>query len=308
MLGPKFTKKGLDVQRNVVIEEFRQRNLNKPYGDTWHLLRDLAYKVHPYRWPTIGLTPEHIEQATMEEVKDFFFHHYAPNNAVLVISGNISTDEAFRLSEKWFSDIPKRELKNSLILPEPLQTIDREQTVHRDVPIDTFFVAWHMSSRLDHDFYAADLLTDILSGGNSSRVEERLVKGQKLFAEADVFLSGENDPGLLVATGKMNEGIDFKTGRKALIEEVMKTADSLVTPNELEKVKNKVEAEQVYNEIGYLEKAMQLAAYEILDDAAQINQQDDHYRNVTAEEIRNVASRILRAGNCNTLNYLSLKK
>ena len=308
MLGPKFTKKGLDVQRNVVIEEFRQRNLNKPYGDTWHLLRDLAYKVHPYRWPTIGLTPEHIEQATMEEVKDFFFHHYAPNNAVLVISGNISTDEAFRLSEKWFSDIPKRELKNSLILPEPLQTIDRDQTVHRDVPIDTFFVAWHMSSRLDHDFYAADLLTDILSGGNSSRVEERLVKGQKLFAEADVFLSGENDPGLLVATGKMNEGIDFKTGRKALIEEVMKTADSLVTPNELEKVKNKVEAEQVYNEIGYLEKAMQLAAYEILDDAAQINQQDDHYRNVTAEEIRNVASRILRAGNCNTLNYLSLKK
>ncbi len=308
MLGPKFTKKGLDVQRNVVIEEFRQRNLNKPYGDTWHLLRDLAYKVHPYRWPTIGLTPEHIEQATMEEVKDFFFHHYAPNNAVLVISGNISMDEAFRLSEKWFSDIPKRELKNSLILPEPLQTIDREQTVHRDVPIDTFFVAWHMSSRLDHDFYAADLLTDILSGGNSSRVEERLVKGQKLFAEADVFLSGENDPGLLVATGKMNEGIDFETGRKALIEEVMKTADSLVTPNELEKVKNKVEAEQVYNEIGYLEKAMQLAAYEILDDAAQINQQDDHYRNVTAEEIRNVASRILRAGNCNTLNYLSLKK
>ncbi|MEI7526164.1 MAG: pitrilysin family protein [Mariniphaga sp.] len=308
MLGPKFTKKGLDVQRNVVIEEFRQRNLNKPYGDTWHLLRDLAYKVHPYRWPTIGLTPEHIEQATMEEVKDFFFHHYAPNNAVLVISGNISMDEAFRLSEKWFSDIPKRELKNSLILPEPLQTIDREQTVHRDVPIDTFFVAWHMSSRLDHDFYAADLLTDILSGGNSSRVEERLVKGQKLFAEADVFLSGENDPGLLVATGKMNEGIDFETGRKALIEEVMKTADSLVTPNELEKVKNKVEAEQVYNEIGYLEKAMQLAAYEILGDAAQINQQDDHYRNVTAEEIRNVASRILRAGNCNTLNYLSLKK
>ncbi len=308
MLGPKFTKKGLDVQRNVVIEEFRQRNLNKPYGDTWHLLRDLCYKVHPYRWPTIGLTPEHIEQATMEEVKDFFFHHYAPNNAVLSISGNIDTDEAHRLAEKWFSDIPERELKNSLILPEPLQTADREQTVHRDVPISTFFVAWHMCSRLDHDFYAADLLTDILSGGNSSRVEERLVKGQKLFAEADVFLSGENDPGLLVATGKMNEGIDLELGRKTLVEEVLKTADALVTPYELEKVKNKVEAEQVFNEIGYLEKAMQLAAYEILGDAGQINHQADHYRNVTAEEIRTVASRILQPGNCNTLNYLSLKK
>ena len=308
MLGPKFTKKGLDVQRNVVIEEFRQRNLNKPYGDTWHLLRDLCYKVHPYRWPTIGLTPEHIEQATMEEVKDFFFHHYAPNNAVLSISGNIDTDEAHRLAKKWFSDIPERELKNSLILPEPLQTVDREQTVHRDVPISTFFVAWHMCSRLDHDFYAADLLTDILSGGNSSRVEERLVKGQKLFAEADVFLSGENDPGLLVATGKMNEGIDLELGRKTLVEEVLKTADELVTPYELEKVKNKVEAEQVFNEIGYLEKAMQLAAYEILGDAGQINHQADHYRNVTAEEIRRVASKILQAGNCNTLNYLSLKK
>ncbi len=308
MVGPKFTKKGLAVQKNVVIEEFRQRNLNKPYGDTWHLLRDLAYKVHPYRWPTIGLTPEHIEQATLEEVKDFFFHHYAPNNAVLVITGNITPDHGFRLAEKWFSDIPQRELKNGIILPEPIQTAPRELTVYRDVPIDTFFVAWHMSSRQDPDFYAADLLTDILSGGNSSRVEERLVKGQKLFAEADVFLSGENDPGLLVATGKMNNGVDFETGRKKLTEEVLKTAQELVTPYELEKVKNKVEAEQVFNEIGYLEKAMQLAAYEILGDAAQINEQAKHYNQVTAEDILRVAAKILRPENCNTLNYLSLKK
>ena len=308
MVGPKFTKKGLEVQRNVVIEEFRQRNLNKPYGDTWHLLRDLAYKVHPYRWPTIGLTPEHIEKATLEEVKDFFFHHYAPNNAVLVIAGNVSADLAFMQAEKWFSDIPQREIKNGVILPEPLQTSDREQTVRRDVPIDTFYVAWHMGSRLDPDFYAADLLSDILSGGNSSRVEERLVKGQKLFAEADVFLSGENDPGLFVATGKMNEGISVEAGRQALVEEVLKTADSLVTPHELEKVKNKVEAEQVFNEIGYLEKAMQLAAYEILGDAGQINLQSEHFREVSSEDIRRVASKILRSGNRNTLDYLSLKK
>ena len=308
MVGPKFTKKGLDGQKNVVIEEFRQRNLNKPYGDTWHLLRDLCYKVHPYRWPTIGLTPEHIEEATLGEVKDFFFHHYAPNNAVLVIAGNIMPDQGFKLAEKWFSDIPEREIKNSLILQEPVQTAPRELTVHRDVPIDTFYVAWHMSSRLDPDFYAADLLSDILSGGNSSRVEERLVKGQKLFAEADVFLSGENDPGLFVATGKMNDGIDFETGRKALVEEVLKTTRELVTPHELEKVKNKVEAEQVFNEIGYLEKAMQLATYEILGDAEQINQQAEKYRHITSEEILKVASKILRSENCNTLNYLSLKK
>ena len=308
MVGPKFTKKGLAVQKNVVIEEFRQRNLNKPYGDTWHLLRDLAYKVHPYRWPTIGLTPEHIEQATLEEVKDFFFHHYAPNNSVLVIAGNISTDDGLRLAEKWFSDIPEREIKKSQIHQEPLQTGDRELTVYRDVPIDTFYVAWHMCSRLDEDFYAADLLSDILSGGNSSRVEEKLVKGQKLFAEADVFLSGENEAGLFVATGKLNDGIDFEHGRKTLVEEVLKTTETLVTPLELEKVKNKVEAEQVFNEIGYLEKAMQLASYEILGDAGQINEQAEHYRKVTSEDILRVASGILKSGNCNTLNYLSLKK
>ena len=308
MLGPKFTKKGLEVQRKVVIEEFRQRNLNKPYGDTWHLLRDLSYKVHPYRWPTIGLIPEHIEKATMEEVKDFFFHHYAPNNAVLVISGNIKPDQAFVLAEKWFSDIPERELSNNKILAEPMQTADREITVHRDVPIDTFYISWHMSSRLSQDFYAADLLSDILSGGNSSRVEEKLVKGQKLFTEADVFLSGENEPGLFIATGKINEGVSFESARNALLEEVRQTADSLITPYELEKVKNKVEAELLFNEIGYLEKAMQLAAYEILGDAALINEQAVLYRNVTPEDIHRVASGILRPGNSNTLNYLSLKK
>jgi zinc protease len=308
MLGPKFTKKGLDVQRKVVIEEFRQRNLNKPYGDTWHLLRDLSYKVHPYRWPTIGLIPEHIEKATMEEVKDFFFHHYAPNNAVLVISGNIKPDQAFVLAEKWFSDIPERELSNKKILAEPMQTADREITVHRDVPIDTFYISWHMSSRLSQDFYAADLLSDILSGGNSSRVEEKLVKGQKLFTEADVFLSGENEPGLFIATGKINEGVSFESARNALLDEVRQTADSLITPYELEKVKNKVEAELLFNEIGYLEKAMQLASYEILGDAALINEQAVLYRNVTPEDIHRVASEILRPGNSNTLNYLSLKK
>lgn len=308
MIGPKFTKKGLEVQRKVVVEEFRQRNLNKPYGDCWHLIRDLAYKVHPYRWPTIGLTPEHIEQATMEEVKDFFFRHYAPNNAVLVISGNILPDMAFRLAEKWFGDIPEREVKNNAILSEPVQTEGREMTVYRDVPIDTFYIAWHTGPRYSHEFYAADLLSDILSGGNSSRVEEKLVKGLKLFSEADVFLSGENDPGLFVATGRTNDGIDFEMAKKTLINEIMETTDTLVTPYELEKVKNKMEAELLFNEIGYLEKAMQLASCEIIGDAGLINRQAEFYRNITVENIRETASGILRPENCNTLNYLSLKK
>jgi len=308
MLGPKFTKKGLEVQRNVVIEEFRQRNLNKPYGDVWHLIRNLSYKVHPYRWPTIGLTPEHIQNATIDEVKDFFFHHYAPNNAVLVITGNILPDNAFRLAEKWFDDIPARVIKNDIIPSEPLQTIDRELTVYRDVPIDTLYIAWHMGSRLDQDFYAADLLSDILSGGNSSRIEERLVRGQKLFSEADAILSGENEPGLFVVTGKINEGVDYDFALKAIMEEVLQTTDKRVPPDELEKVRNKVEAEQVYNEIGYLEKAMQLATWEILGDAGLINEQVERYRNITSDDIRRVACDILRSGNRNILNYLSLKK
>jgi len=307
MLGPKFSKKGLDVQKKVVIEEFRQRNLNKPYGDVWHLLRDLAYKVHPYRWPTIGLVPEHIASATLEDVKDFFFHHYAPNNAVLVISGNISSSEAFKMAEKWFGDIPSRVIAPYPPQPEPLQLTDRELTVHRDVPIDTFYVAWHMGGRNDKDFYVLDLLSDILSNGSSSRFEVKLVKEQKLFTEADAYLSGENEPGLFVATGKASDGIDIHLAREKMLEEILMTAETSITAYELEKVKNRVEADLLLNEIGYLEKAIQLASFEIMGDAAEINRQAERYQNITAEDLLTTANHLFRKGNRNTLNYLSLQ-
>jgi zinc protease len=308
MLGPRFSKKGLDVQRKVVIEEFRQRSLNRPYGDIWHLLRDLCFKVHSYRWPTIGLSVEHLEKASLEEVKDFFFHHYAPNNAVLVISGNISNEKAFKLAEKWFGNIPEREIINPLINPEPFQTEDRLVTVQRDVPIDTFYIGWHMGARADKDFYAADLLSDILSNGNSSRIEEKLIKGQKLFVEADVFLSGENEPGLFIATGKVSDKVDYEFAQKALVNELLLTTEEKISDYELEKVKNKVEADLLFNEIGYLEKAMQLASFEILGDAGLINEQANKYRDITAEDILSVAKKIFRVGNRNTLNYKSIKK
>lgn len=308
MLGPKFTKKGFDVQRNVVIEEFRQRNLNKPYGDIWHLLRNLCYKVHPYRWPTIGLEVDHIAKASLEEVKDFFFHHYAPNNAVLVISGNITSDNAFLLAEKWFGNIPEREIINPVILPEPAQLEDRTETVYRDVPVDTFYIAWPMGARMRKDFYATDLLSDILAGGNSSRIEEKLIREQKLFIEADVFLSGENDPGLFVATGKVSENVDFHFAQKALLNEILTTAVEKISEYELEKVKNKVEADLLFNEIGYLEKAIQLASFEILGDAGLINEQAINYEEVTSDDILQTARDILRPGNRNTLNYFSNKK
>ena len=307
MMGPKFSKKGLDVQKKVVIEEFRQRNLNKPYGDVWHLLRDLAYKVHPYKWPTIGLVPEHIEEASLTEVKDFFYHHYAPNNAVLVISGNISSSEALSLAEKWFGDIPRREIAPYTGQPEPEQENDREITVYKDVPIDTFYVGWHMGGRNGKDFYMLDLLSDILSNGSSSRFEVHLVKEQKLFTEADAYLSGENEPGLFVATGKAAHGIDIHLAREKMLEEIMMTAETTITAYELEKVKNRVEADLLLNEIGYLEKAIQLASFEIMGDAAEINQQGNKYRDITAADLLDSARHLFRKGNKNTLNYLSIQ-
>jgi len=307
MLGPKFSKRGLEVQKKVVIEEFRQRNLNKPYGDVWHLLRDLAYKVHPYRWPTIGLVPEHIASATLGEVKDFFFHHYAPNNAVLVISGNISSVEAFRLTEKWFGDIPTQEIEPYRGQTEPKQLADRELTVCRDVPIDTFYVAWHMGGRSERNFYVLDLLSDILSNGSSSRFEVKLVKEQKLFTEADAYLSGENEPGLFVATGKASPGIDIHLAREKMLEEILMTTKTTISDYELEKVKNRVEADLLLNEIGYLEKAIQLASFEIMGDASEINKQGEQYRDITASDLLDAASQLFREGNRNTLNYLSLQ-
>jgi predicted Zn-dependent peptidase len=306
MLGPKFTKKGLDVQKKVVIEEFRQRNLNKPYGDVWHLLRNLVYKVHPYRWPTIGLVPEHIEEATLEEVKDFFYHHYAPNNAVLVISGNISHGEALEQTKKWFGDIPCREIAPYSPLPEPVQEEDREITVYRDVPIDTFYIGWHMCSRNERDFYALDLLSDILSNGSSSRFEVKLVKEQKLFTEADAYLTGENEPGLFVATGKPAAGVDIHAAKERMLEEILMTVETSITDYELEKVKNRVEADLLINEIGYLEKAIQLASFEILGDASEINRQGQHYQEITAKNLLEAARNVFRNGNKNTLNYLSI--
>ncbi len=307
MIGPKFSKKGLDIQKKVVIEEFRQRNLNKPYGDVWHILRDLAYKVHPYRWPTIGLVPEHIASATLDDVKDFFFHHYAPNNAVLVISGNIESAQAFKLAEKWFNDIPYREIAPYPQQTEPPQEVDREITVYRDVPIDTFYVAWHMGGRTEKNFYVLDLLSDILSNGSSSRFEVKLVKEQKLFTEADAYLSGESEPGLFVATGKASHGIDIHVAREKMLEEIMITAETAISDYELEKVKNRVEADLLLNEIGYLEKAIQLASFEIMGDAAEINRQGQHYLEITASDLLETAGWLFRKGNRNTLNYLSLQ-
>lgn len=307
MLELAFSKTSLDVQRNVVIEEFKQRYLNQPYGDVWPLLRQLAYKVHPYQWPTIGREISHIEQATMQQVKDFFFTHYAPNNAVLVISGDVQADEVLNLAEKWFGPVPNRPVKPRNIPQEPVQTAIREQTVVREVPNDTLYMAYHMSDHLSPDYYATDLISDVLSNGNSSRMYVNLVQKEKLFTELDAYLSGDFEPGLFVVSGKPSDGISLETARNAIETELDRVKQDRVPEHELEKVKNKVEANIVYSEMSYLTKAMNLATNEILSDANLINSQIDLYRSVTADQIRTVAGQIFRPENCSVLNYLAKK-
>ena len=307
MLELAFSKQSLEVQRNVVIEEFKQRQLNQPYGDVWPLLRQLAYKVHPYQWPTIGREISHIEKATMQQIKDFFFTHYAPDNAVLVISGNVEVDQIFRLSEKWFGAIPNRHVKPRTIPQEPEQTEIREQTVERDVPNNVIYMAYHMTDRLDPQYYATDLVSDVLSSGNSSRMYKKLVQKEKLFTELDAYLSGDYEPGLFVVSGKPSDGVSLDSARKAIEQELERMKQECVPGYELEKVKNKVEANIVYGEINYLTKAMNLATNEILQDAGLINSQVESYRSVTASQIQQASQQIFRPENCSVLYYYAKK-
>jgi predicted Zn-dependent peptidase len=307
MLELAFSKPSLDVQRNVVIEEFKQRYLNQPYGDVWPLLRQLAYNVHPYQWPTIGREISHIEKATIQQVKDFFFAHYAPDNAVLVVTGNVEFDEVLTLANRWFGSIPNRNVKPRDIPQEPVQTEIREQTVIRDVPNDTIYLAWHMADRLDPMYYATDLISDVLSNGNSSRMYVNLVQKEKLFSELDAYLSGDYEPGLFVVSGKPSNGVSLDTARKAIERELDRMKQDLISEYELEKVKNKLEANIVYGEMNYLTKAMNLATNEILKDADLINSQVESYRSVTAAQIREVSQQILRPENCSVLNYIAKK-
>ena len=307
MLELAFSKSSLDVQRNVVIEEFKQRQLNQPYGDVWPILRQLAYKVHPYQWPTIGREISHIEKATMQQVKDFFYAHYAPDNAVLVVTGDVDFDSVLKLAERWFGPIPNRNVKPRNTPREPEQTETREQTVIRDVPNDAIYMAYHMSGRLDQMYYATDLVSDILSNGNSSRIYMNLVQKEKLFTELDAYLSGDFEPGLFVISGKPSNGISLDIAQKAIKKELDRLKQDLVSEYELEKVKNKLEANIVYGEMNYLTKAMNLATNETLKDASLINSQVENYRSVTIKQIQEVSQHIFRPENCSVLYYIAKK-
>lgn len=307
MLSLSFSPQSLEVQRQVVIEEFKQRNLNQPYGDASHLLREMAYQNHPYRWPTIGKEISHIANATMEEVKSFFYRFYAPNNAILSVSGHISFEETVRLAEKWFGPIPKRNIPKRELPQEPQQTAIRRLTVERKVPVDTLYMAFHMCNRHDKNYHTFDLITDILSNGRSSRLVQNLTQKKKLFTSIDSYISGSLDEGLLQITGKPAPGISLKQAEEAIWQELEVLKTQLVPDNELEKVKNRYESEQIFNNINYLNVATNLAYFELLGNAEAINSEVDRYRSVTPEQIQNIARQTFIQNNCNILYYKSIQ-
>lgn len=307
MLSLAFSEKSLEVQRSVVIEEFKQRYFNQPYGDVWLHLRPLAYKEHPYQWPTIGKSIDHIEKATLEEVKDFFFHHYAPNNAIMVVAGNVETEQVKTLSEKWFEPIERREIAERNLPVEPIQTEFRSKKVESNVPFDAIYMAFHMGKRMDDDFYIVDLVSDVLSNGQSSRIFQSLVKEKNLFSSIDAYLTGDFEPGLFLISGKLVEGVDMKVAEDAIWEELNKIANEKVDEYELQKVKNKVESTLVFSEISYLNKAMNLATHELLGDANDINKEVEKYQKVTIDDILNKSAEIFRKENCSTLYYHAKK-
>ena len=306
MLELAFSEKSFDVQRNVVVEEFRQNYLNQPYGDAWLLLRPLAYKVHPYSWPTIGKQVSHIEDAHVEEVLEFYARFYNPCNAILVVAGDVEKEQVQKFCEKWFEPIKAGLSYKRQLTPEPEQTEARFLKVERNVPYDAIYKAWHMCSRDDERFYASDLLTDILSAGQSGRLYQQLVKNQRLFSDLHCFITGDLEAGLLVITGKLMKGITFEQSENAISEEIEKLCSENVSEIELQKVKNRVEAMVAFSEMRVIDKAMNLAYYELLGDADGVNSLSAKYAEVKASEITTEANQIFRPENCSTLYYASI--
>ncbi|MEG1658983.1 MAG: pitrilysin family protein [Bacteroides sp.] len=307
MLSLDFSTRSLDVQRGVVMEEFKQRCLNAPYGDVSHLMRPLAYRVHPYRWPTIGKELDHVANATLEEVEKFFFRFYAPNNAVLAVTGNISFDETLHLTQKWFGPIPRRDVPVRQLPQEPEQTEERRMTVERNVPLDALFLSFHICDRHHPDYYAFDLLSDILSNGRSSRLEQRLVQQRPVFSSIDASISGSLDAGMFLLSGKPAQGVSLDEAETALRAELDELQTCLIGDDELEKVKNKFESTQIFGNINYLNVATNLAFFELIGKAEEMLGEVDRYRAVTAQQLRQAARQAFRRENSVVLHYKKKK-
>eukprot|EP00611_Tribonema_gayanum_P023704 TRINITY_DN5048_c0_g1_i1.p1 TRINITY_DN5048_c0_g1~~TRINITY_DN5048_c0_g1_i1.p1 ORF type:complete len:366 (+),score=16.69 TRINITY_DN5048_c0_g1_i1:23-1099(+) len=303
MLSLAFSKKSLDVQRKVVCEEFKEHYLNKPYGDVWHKMRELAYTTHPYRWMTIGKELSHVENAHIDDVKQFFFKHYRPVNAILAVTGHVTTEQVKQLANKWFADIPMGDPYKRHLPQEPLQTKARKMEVHAAVPLDAYVKTWHMDSRLEKGYYAADMITEILGGGGSSRLYQSLVKEKQLFSNLDCYHFGSIDAGLLTVEGKLVKGVKMEDAAAAVDAEISKLQSTLINEQELQKVKNKTESVIAFEDMSIMSRANSLALYELLGDAEMMNTELQKYQAITVEDIQTYCKKIFREENSNTLFY-----
>jgi zinc protease len=298
-----FSKKSLNVQRKVVVEEFKETTLDTPYGDVWHELMGLCYTTHPYQWPTIGKVPQHVKDATLDDVKTFFYKYYRPNNAVLTVAGGVTTEQVRVLAEKWFGDIPMGDIPVRSLPQEPLQTERRFKSKQANVPAEALYMAFPMSDRASRSYYIADLITEILSTGASSRLYRSLVKEQRIFAEIDAYITGSTDAGLIIIEGKPVNGITLEAAEEAVWAVLNAFSAAPISDDELLKIRNKAESTLVFSEMGILNKAMNLAHFELLGDAAAINTEGEIYQSITASEIQIEAKLRLQAQNANVLYY-----
>ena len=305
MLSLAFSKKSLEVQRKVVCEEFKEHYINKPYGDAWHKMRSLAYTQHPYRWMTIGASLQHVEDATIEDVKDFFFQFYRPNNAILVVTGNVQTEQVKQLAQKWFGPIEAGKPYVRNLPKEPVQEKSRSMDVRADVPLDMLMMTWHMGGRFDEGYHATDLITEVLGGGTSARLYEQLIKVKQIFSSIDCYHFGTVDPGLLVIEGKLVKGISMAVAEKAVLEEIEKIKNEILDAKEVQKVINKTESVICFEDMSIMNRAHSLAYYELLGDADLMNKELSMYQKVTPSMIQHTAQKIFQDSNRNTLYYYS---
>lgn len=303
MEGLDITAEKLETEKRVVIEEYRQRYLNQPYGDQNMLLRALAYRVHPYRWATIGLAPDHIAAATLDEVQAFYRAHYRPSNAILSLSADLDEERMLALAEQWFAPLADRPSATEPIPQEPPQSEARREEVERDVPATTLTVAFRMGGRTSADFQTADLVSDLLAGGDSGRLYQHLVKEQRLLASVNAYVTGDADPGLFVFTGQLLPDTSVAQAEEAFAAEMERLKTEPPTPYELEKVKNKFEANSLFGELNVMNKAMNLGFYEMLGDLDLVNRESTLYRAVDAERVMDFSRRIFRPECSSTLVY-----
>lgn len=307
MLSLAFTPKSLEVQRSVVIEEFKQRYLNQPYGDVWLELRPLAYTKHPYKWATIGKELKHIEDATMEDVKAFFNKYYIPSNAILCVAGNFELDYVKNIVEKWYGSIPSA-IKPPRILPvEPEQESYREKTIERDVPTNAFYYTFKMPERRDPAYYIADVLSDALGREKSSRLFVSLKKEKQIVSNISAYITGSLDHGLLVISGKLNQGKTFEELDVALWNVLNEMKQNAISDEELDRLMIKIRTEKAFSEQGLLNRAMNLCSFELLGDANGINEEKEIYDAIEPNHIQEMAKSILIKTNCSLLKVKATK-